>query len=50
MGRMFETLQPKKFKMQFLKWNHLSCAFLKKLPKLDIAKLNLKISIRNRPK
>ena len=35
---------------RFLKWNHLSCAFLKKLPKLDIAKLNLKISIRNRPK
>ena len=35
---------------RYLKWNHLSCAFLKKLPKLDIAKMNLKISIRNRAK
>ena len=35
---------------RYLKWNHLSCAFLKKLPKLDIAKLNLKISIGNRAK
>ena len=32
---------------RYLKWNHLSCTFLKKLPKLDIAKLNLKISIGN---
>ena len=32
---------------RYLKWNHLSCAILKKLPKLDIAKLNLKISIGN---
>ena len=35
---------------RYLKWNHLSCAFLKKLPKLDIAKMNLKISFRNRAK
>ena len=35
---------------RYLKWNHLSCAFLKKLPKLDIAKMNLKIIIRNRAK
>ena len=35
---------------KYLKWNYLSCAFIKKLPKLDIAKLNLKISIRNRAK
>ena len=35
---------------RYLKWNHLSCTFLKKLPKLDIAKLNLKISIGNRAK
>ena len=35
---------------RYLKWNHLSCTFLKKLPKLDIAKLNLKISIGNHTK
>ena len=35
---------------RYLKWNHLSCTFLKKLPKRDIAKLNLKISIGNRAK
>ena len=35
---------------RYLKWNHLSCRFLKKLSKLDIAKLNLKISIGNRAK
>ena len=29
-----------------LKWNHLSCTFLKKLPKVDIAILNLKNKIR----
>ena len=34
----------------WLKWNHLSCTFLKKLPKADIAKLILKISIGNRAK
>ena len=34
----------------WLKWNHLSCTFLKKLPKADIAKLILKISIANRAK
>ena len=33
-----------------LKWNHLRCTFLKKLPKVDIAKLILKISIGNRAK
>ena len=32
---------------RYLKWNHLSFTFLKKLLKLDIAKLNLKISIGN---
>ena len=32
---------------RYLKWKHLSCTFLKKLPKLDIAKFNLKISIWN---
>ena len=32
---------------RYLKWNHLSCKFLKKLPKVNIAKLNLKISIGN---
>ena len=26
------------------KWNHLSCTFLKKLPKVDIAKLVLEIT------
>ena len=31
----------------WLKWNHLSCTFLKKLPKAGIAKLILKISIGN---
>ena len=35
---------------RYLKWNHLSCTFLKKSPKVDIAKLNLKISIGNRAK
>ena len=35
---------------RYLKWNHLSCTFLKKLPKVDIAKLNLEISIGNRAK
>ena len=35
---------------RYLKWNHLSCAFLKKLTKLDISKLNLKIRIGNRAK
>ena len=35
---------------RYLKWNHSSCAFLKKLPKFDIAKLNLKIGIGNRAK
>ena len=35
---------------RYLKWNHLTCAFLKQLPKLEIAKLNLKVSIRNRAK
>ena len=34
----------------WLKWNHLSCTFLKKLPKADIAKLILEISIGNRAK
>ena len=34
----------------WLKWNHLSCTFLKKLPKADIAKLILKIGIGNRSK
>ena len=29
---------------RYLKWNHLSCTFLKKLPKVYIAKLNFKIS------
>ena len=33
-----------------LKWNLLRCTFLKKLPKVDIAKLMLKISIGNRAK
>ena len=33
-----------------LKWNLLRCKFLKKLPKVDIAKLMLKISIGNRAK
>ena len=33
-----------------LKWKHLSCAFLKKLPKVDIAKLILKIGIGNHAK
>ena len=33
-----------------LKRDHLSCTFLKKLPKIDIAKLILKISIGNRAK
>ena len=33
-----------------LKRDHLSCTFLKKLPKTDIAKLILKISIGNRAK
>ena len=32
---------------RYLKWSHLSCTFVKKLPKLDIPKLNLKISIGN---
>ena len=32
---------------RYLKWNHSSCTFLKKLPKLDIAKLDLKIGIAN---
>ena len=37
---------------KYLKWNHLSCTFLKKLQKLDSAKWNLKfgISIGNRAK
>ena len=35
---------------RYLKWNHLRCIFLKKLPKLDITKLNLKISNGNRAK
>ena len=35
---------------RYLKWNHLSCTFLKKLLKVDIAKMNLKISIGNRAK
>ena len=35
---------------RYLKWNHSSCTFLKKLPKLDIEKLNLKIGIGNRAK
>ena len=35
---------------RYLKWNHSSCTFLKKFPKLDIAKLNLKIGIGNRAK
>ena len=34
----------------YLKWNNLSFTFLKKLPKLDNARLNLKISIGNRAK
>ena len=33
-----------------LKWNYLGCVFLKKLPKVDIAKLILKIGIGNRAK
>ena len=33
-----------------LKWNHLSCTFLKKLPKNDIAKFILKIGIGNHAK
>ena len=33
-----------------LKWNLLRYTFLKKLPKVDIAKLMLKISIGNRAK
>ena len=33
-----------------LKRNHLSCTFLKKLPKVDIAKLIMKISVGNRAK
>ena len=33
-----------------LNWNHLSCTFLKKLPKVDITKLILKIGIANRAK
>ena len=32
------------------KWNLLRCTFLKKLPKVDIAKLMLKISIGSRAK
>ena len=32
---------------KYLKWNHLSCTFLKKLPKPDSGKSNLKISIGN---
>ena len=35
---------------QCLKWNHLSCTFLKKIPKVDIEKLILKIGIENRAK
>ena len=35
---------------QCLKWIFLRCTFLKKLPKVDIAKLMLKISIGNRAK
>ena len=33
-----------------LKWNHLRCTFLKKLPKVDTAKLILKISTGHRAK
>ena len=33
-----------------LKWNPLRCTFLKKLPKVDIAKLILKINTGNRAK
>ena len=33
-----------------LKWNHLSCTFLKRLPKVDIANLILKISIGSHAK
>ena len=33
-----------------LKWNHLSCTYLKKLPKVDIGKLISKIGIGNRAK
>ena len=33
-----------------LKWNHLSCTYLKKLPKVDIAKFILKIGIGNHAK
>ena len=62
MGRMFETLRREKSSKWFclvcqkiiamitdslVCERHLSCTFLKKLPKLDIAKLNLKISIGN---
>ena len=35
---------------RYLKWNHLSCIFLNKLPKIDITKLNLKNSIGNHAK
>ena len=35
---------------RYLKWNHSSCTFLKKLPKLGIAKLNLKIGFGNHAK
>ena len=62
MGRMFETLRREKSSKWFclvcqkiiatitdslVCERHLSCRFLKKLPKLDIAKLNPKISIGN---
>ena len=35
---------------RYLKWNHLSCTFFKKLRKVDIANLILKIGVRNRAK
>ena len=35
---------------RYLKWNHLSCTFFKKLPKVDTAKLHLKIRFGNRAK
>ena len=35
---------------RYLKWNHLICIFLNKLPKIDITKLNLKNSIGNHAK
>ena len=35
---------------RYLKWNNSSFTFLKKLPKLGIAKLNLKIGIGNHAK